>query len=67
MSGHKFKPGEIVNYLSRQRASGVYQVTQLLPSEGEGFPYRIKNASEPYERIGKEYELRGVASDVTSG
>jgi hypothetical protein len=67
MSGHKFKSGQIVNYLSRQRASGVYQVTQVLPSEDEVFQYRIKNASEPYERTAKEHELRSVTSDVTFG
>ena len=31
MSGHKFKIAQLVNYLSRDGASGVYQVTQLLP------------------------------------
>jgi hypothetical protein len=53
VSGHKFKIGQLVNFLSRQRASGVYQVTQLLPPEGEGFQYRIKNANEPHERMAK--------------
>jgi hypothetical protein len=37
VSGHKFKIGQLVNYLSREAASGVYQVTQLLPPEGEAF------------------------------
>jgi hypothetical protein len=31
MSGHKFKIGQLVNYFSRECASGTYQVTQLLP------------------------------------
>ena len=31
MSGHKFKIWQLVNYLSREGASGVYQITQLLP------------------------------------
>ena len=47
MSGHKFKIGQLVNYLSRERASGVYQITQLLPPEGGAFQYRIKNTNEP--------------------
>jgi hypothetical protein len=47
----------MVNYFSRERASGVYQVTQLLPSEGDTFQYRIKNANEPHERVVKEHEL----------
>ena len=56
MSGHKFKIGQLANYLSLQDASGVYQVTQLLPPEGEAFQYRIKNANEPHERMAKEHE-----------
>jgi hypothetical protein len=48
------------NYLSRDATSGVYQVTQLLPPEGEAFQYRIKNANEPHERVAKESELRSA-------
>ena len=61
MSGHKFKIGQLVYYLGREGASGVYQVTQLLPPEGEAFQYRIKNANEPHERMAKEHELRSAA------
>jgi hypothetical protein len=58
MSGHKFKIGQLVNCHSRERAPGVYQITQLLPSEGDSFQYRIKNIKEPHERVAKESELR---------
>ena len=61
MSGHKFKIGQLVNYLTRGGSLGVYQVTQLLPPEGEAFQYRIKNAKEPHERVVKEHELRSAA------
>jgi hypothetical protein len=61
MSSHKFKIGQLVNYLGREHASGVYQITQLLPPEGETFQYRIKNANEPHERVAQEYELRSAA------
>ena len=54
MSGHKYKIGQLVNYLGRDRAYGVYQVTQLLPPEGKVFQYRIKNINEPHERVAKE-------------
>ena len=57
---HKFKIGQLVNYLGHEHASGVYQITQLLPPEGEAFQYRIKNVKEPHERIAKEYELRSA-------
>ena len=49
-----------MNYLGRERASGAYEVTQLLPPEGEAFQYRIKNANEPHERVAKENELRAA-------
>ena len=57
MSGHKYTTGQLVDCLGRERASGVYQITQLLPPQGEAFQYRIKNVNEPHERIAKEYEL----------
>ena len=60
MSGHKFKVGQSVNYLTRGGSLGVYQVTELLPPEGGVFQYRIKNANEPHERMAKEHELRSA-------
>ena len=30
VTGHKFKIGQLVNYLGRDRVFGAYQVTQLL-------------------------------------
>jgi hypothetical protein len=61
VSGHKYKTGQLVDYLRRERASGVYKITQLLPPEGEAFQYRIKNANEAHERVAKEHELRSAA------
>jgi hypothetical protein len=61
VSGHRYKIGQLVSYLSRDATSGVYQVTQLLPPEGEAFQYRIKNANEPHERVAKEHELRSAS------
>jgi hypothetical protein len=61
VSGHKYKTGQLVDYLRRERASGVYKITQLLPPEGEAFQYRIKNAHEAHERVAKEHELRSAA------
>ena len=55
MSGHKYKTGQLVDYLGRKRASGVYKITQLLPPEGEAFQYR-----EPHEQVAKENELRSA-------
>ena len=61
MTGHKFKIGQLVNYLNRAGSSGFYEITQLLPlEEGGEFQYRIKNANEPHERQVKENELRAT-------
>jgi hypothetical protein len=58
VSGHKYQIGQ--SYLSSERASGIYQITQLWPPEGEAFQYRIKNVNEPHERVAKENELRSA-------
>jgi hypothetical protein len=62
LSDHKFKIGESVLYTSgiyaRGAASGVYKVTQLLPSESDDCQYRIKSSDEPHERVVKESELK---------
>jgi hypothetical protein len=50
VSGHKYKTGQLVDYLGCKRASGVYKITQLLPPGVEAFQYRIKNVKEPHER-----------------
>lgn len=61
MSDHRFKVGQTVRYTSgpygRGSASGLYQVTQLLPPEGDDQQYRIRSASEPHERVVKESQL----------
>ena len=56
----QIQDGQLVDYLGRERASGVYQITQLLPPQGEEFQYRIKNVNEPHERVAKESELRSA-------
>jgi hypothetical protein len=60
LSNHNFKVGQSVLYTriyGRGAASGVYKVTQLLPSEGDDCRYRIKSSDEPYERVVVESEL----------
>ena len=59
MSDHKYETGQLVDYLGRERASGVYKITQLLPPEGEAFQ-SLKNINEPHERVAKESELRSA-------
>lgn len=61
MSDHKFKIGQLVSYFGREKATGLYTVTQLLPPEGDDFQYRIRNASEPHKRVVKEHQLDRAA------
>jgi hypothetical protein len=65
MSNHKFKVGQTVNYAPRLiaafNADAIFKITQLLPPEGDEFQYRIRSASEPYERVAKESQLNRAA------
>jgi hypothetical protein len=65
VTSHKFKIGQSVSYTSGPfgagSASGIYQITQLLPPEGDDFQYKIKNAAEPHERVAKESQLNRAA------
>jgi hypothetical protein len=61
VSTHKFTIGQAVHYTSGLYGAGsarsVYQITQLLPPEGDDFQYKIKSAAEAYERVAKESQL----------
>jgi hypothetical protein len=60
MPSHKFQIGETVyvrSAISRNVPGGAYEVTKQLPHNGREFEYRIKSASEEYERVVRESEL----------
>jgi hypothetical protein len=65
MSNHRFKVGQTVNYtpgpIGSVNADAVFKITHLLPADDDEFQYRIKNASEPYERVAKESQLNRAA------
>jgi hypothetical protein len=65
MSNHKFKVGQTVNYTPRfigtVRAGAIFKIRQLLPAEDDELQYRIRSASEPYERVAKESQLNRAA------
>jgi hypothetical protein len=61
MSEHRYRVGQAVTYLGRERASGTYKITQLMPREGGDFQYRIRNANEPHDRVVKESDLDRAA------
>ncbi len=58
---HKFSVGQQVQYSSsdpdRFRASGTFEITGLLPSEGSDLQYRIRNSLEKFDRVAKEWQL----------
>jgi hypothetical protein len=61
LRAHKFRVGQTVLFTSspitRPGASGTYKVVKLLPSDGDDYQYRIKNAGEAFERVAKESQL----------
>jgi hypothetical protein len=61
LAEHKFRTGEKVrlaaNVTNRSAAGGGYVVTRQLPERNGEFEYRIKNISEPHERVARESEL----------
>ena len=58
---HKFRIGQTVYFTSRpighMAAGDTYEIVKLLPSDGEDYQYRIKSASEAFERVAKESQL----------
>jgi hypothetical protein len=58
---HKFQIGQTVYFTSRpvgqMAVDSAYQVVRLLPSDGDEYQYRIKSASEAFERVAKESQL----------
>ena len=62
MATHKFEVGQTVflqpTILNRIVERRAYEVTKQLPVEGDGrVRYRIKNPTEPFERVANEGEL----------
>jgi hypothetical protein len=63
MAQHKFKVGQIVEPALRRStpaAPSTYEITSLVPSEGQEPRYRVKRAGAP-ERVVAESQLRFVA------
>jgi hypothetical protein len=47
VTDHKFKIGRLVNYLGRDRAFGVYQITQLLPQKARRSNIALRTSTSP--------------------
>jgi hypothetical protein len=61
MALHKYKVGQVVQFApgrsSMQAWSSKYTIVKLLPPENGQNLYRIKGASEVFERMAKETDL----------
>ena len=61
MAAHKFHIGQEVQFRTKPfyvcAALGVFEVTKQLPERDGEFEYRIKNVTEPHERVARESEL----------
>lgn len=59
MAEHKFRIGQLVTVARTpfSTAAGQYQITKLLPHDGQSFRYRVKSRNENHERVSAEHEL----------
>jgi hypothetical protein len=68
MPNHKFKVGQMVDFVPSNRAMPAsarsYKVLRVLPTEGGEQLYRIKTIAEAFERIARESELLRTSSPV---
>ena len=58
----KFAVGEKILYSpdvtqDRQSGAGFFEVVRLMPDEGFGLSYRIRNITDGHERIAREHQL----------
>ncbi len=61
MTHHKFKVGQMVEFVSSGRGLAAsnrsYKILRLVPHEVGEHQYRIKTIAEAFERVAKESEL----------
>lgn len=61
MALHKYKVGQVVDFipgrLSMPASRGAYKIVKLMPSDSGENLYRVKCATESFERMAKETEL----------
>jgi hypothetical protein len=61
MSRHLYNVGDAVNLTPHSghfsKTTGAYVISAQMPPLGDVLQYRIKSASEPYERVVAEHQL----------
>ncbi len=67
MALHKYKIGQLVEFLPRARDSniprGQYKIQRQLPSEGGILQYRVKHAADGHERVVVEAQIAVAAGE----
>jgi hypothetical protein len=68
MSHHLYHVGDAVALTPHSghflKGSGAYVVSALMPPLGDVLQYRVKCASEPYERVVGEHQLNRVEGEL---
>jgi len=70
MTGHRFLVGQqvLLDHVGLTRAAGPVEITRQAPSDVDGAPqYRVRSASETFDRMVKEHQLTAVAAPVAAG
>jgi hypothetical protein len=61
MAGHKFSIGEVVDFVNARVALAATkescEILRQLPTDGDDPQYRVKCASEGFERVVRESQL----------
>jgi hypothetical protein len=70
MSRYLFEVGEPVTLTpysgAHLKTSNVYAISAQLPPLGDTLQYRVKCASEPYERVVAEHQLNRANADASA-
>ena len=70
MSRHLYNVGEAVALIPHSghylKTSGAYVVSAQMPPLGDVLQYRVKCASEPYERVVAEHQLSRADAESAS-
>jgi hypothetical protein len=62
-SGHRYRVGQNVHLLLgifHPDKAMVCKIVQLLPSEGNGFTYRVRSNREAFDRVANEHDLSPI-------
>jgi hypothetical protein len=69
MALHKYKIGQLVEFLPRSRDSniprGQYKIQRQLPSDSGVLQYRVKHAADGHERVVIETQISATSTPMS--